>query len=300
MILFEHTKNLKERKPITSSLISPKTPLASFQPSDQTLPGAKHGALSKRPRSSISDGADFIRSHSPEKSSSDPDLLPVLRRTPRSPERNPRTVLHGQHARQIYPPTNAPEQNPPCNTLYVGSLPADTSEDELKDLFSKQKGYKRLCFRTKQNGPMCFVEFEDVSFATKALQELDGHSLHNSTEGGIRLSFSKNPLGVRAVRFEAVKSSETSFNPFESANDPPPGSLVPSWGHWQSSLTPTRPRSRDHDFTQHEAVATPLGTPLRASEMQQSSRSQSSHFLRRTRPSPDSSDLSATLQSSNA
>ena len=47
-------------------------------------------------------------------------------------------------------------------------------------MFSKQKGYKRLCFRTKQNGPMCFVEFEDVSFATKALHELYGHPLHNS------------------------------------------------------------------------------------------------------------------------
>lgn len=68
-----------------------------------------------------------------------------------------------------FPPRNPADYNPPCNTLYVGNLPIDTSEDELKSLFSKQRGYKRLCFRTKQNGPMCFVEFEDVSFATKAL-----------------------------------------------------------------------------------------------------------------------------------
>ncbi|KAG7109783.1 Cell wall integrity protein scw1 like [Verticillium longisporum] len=65
-------------------------------------------------------------------------------------------------------------------------------------MFSKQRGYKRLCFRTKQNGPMCFVEFEDVTFATKALNELYGQPLHNSVKGGIRLSFSKNPLGVRS------------------------------------------------------------------------------------------------------
>ena len=97
-----------------------------------------------------------------------------------------------------YPPVNPADQNPPCNTLYVGNLPVDTSEDELKAMFSKQRGYKRLCFRTKQNGPMCFVEFEDVSFATKALNELYGQLLHNSFKGGIRLSFSKNPLGVRA------------------------------------------------------------------------------------------------------
>ncbi|KAI9711538.1 MAG: cell cycle RNA binding protein whi3 [Bogoriella megaspora] len=106
--------------------------------------------------------------------------------------------LTPQHyQRHNYPPVNPADQNPPCNTLYVGNLPIDTSEDELKAVFSKQRGYKRLCFRTKQNGPMCFVEFEDVSFATKALNELYGHPLHNSVKGGIRLSFSKNPLGVR-------------------------------------------------------------------------------------------------------
>lgn len=100
--------------------------------------------------------------------------------------------------RSNFPPINPADQNPPCNTLYVGNLPVGTNEDELKVMFSKQRGYKRLCFRTKHNGPMCFVEFEDVTFATKALHELYGHPLHNSIKGGIRLSFSKNPLGVRS------------------------------------------------------------------------------------------------------
>jgi hypothetical protein len=36
-------------------------------------------------------------------------------------------------------------------------------------LFSKQRGYKRLCFRNKQNGPMCFVEFDEVAMASKAV-----------------------------------------------------------------------------------------------------------------------------------
>lgn len=102
------------------------------------------------------------------------------------------------YGRGAFPPVNPADQNPPCNTLYVGNLPLDTSEEELKAMFAKQRGYKRLCFRTKQNGPMCFVEFEDVTFATKALHELYGQPLHNSVKGGIRLSFSKNPLGVRS------------------------------------------------------------------------------------------------------
>ena len=146
------------------------------------------------------------------------------------------------YLRHNYPPVNPADQNPPCNTLYVGNLPIDTSEDELKALFSKQRGYKRLCFRTKQNGPMCFVEFEDISFATKALNELYGVQLHNSVKGGIRLSFSKNPLGVRAgqpsgnnhstplsANGSMHMSSMGAMSPggFSSANGPPPGLMVP-------------------------------------------------------------------------
>lgn len=150
---------------------------------------------------------------------------------------------YSQHfARPTYPPVNPADQNPPCNTLYVGNLPMDTSEDELKAVFSKQRGYKRLCFRTKQNGPMCFVEFEDTSFATKALNELYGYMLHNSVKGGIRLSFSKNPLGVRSGQSSSMgpSSAITPSTPlsgfgssvaappgFSTATGPPPGLSAP-------------------------------------------------------------------------
>ncbi|KAM0810781.1 putative RRM domain-containing protein [Seiridium cardinale] len=82
-----------------------------------------------------------------------------------------------------YPPTNF--VHPPCNTLYADNLPIETSEEELKAMFSKQRGYKRLCFRSKPYGPMCLVESEDVSFATTALHDLHGQILSNSLEGGI-------------------------------------------------------------------------------------------------------------------
>ncbi len=146
--------------------------------------------------------------------------------------------MGSQHYRgHNFPPVNPADQNPPCNTLYVGNLPIDTSEEELKAMFSKQRGYKRLCFRTKQNGPMCFVEFEDVSFATKALHELYGQMLHNSVKGGIRLSFSKNPLGVRSGQTTGQNSAGSmsaiagmmsgSGNGFTAVNGPPPGLSAP-------------------------------------------------------------------------
>jgi RNA recognition motif. (a.k.a. RRM, RBD, or RNP domain) len=160
-----------------------------------------------------------------------------------------------QYPRHNYPPVNPADQNPPCNTLYVGNLPIDTSEDELKAMFSKQRGYKRLCFRTKQNGPMCFVEFEDVSFATKALNELYGVQLHNSVKGGIRLSFSKNPLGVRTGQQGSVNAA-TPLSPqgpmptsaglgpmspggFSTANGPPPGLSVPPGLGMPAPMTPS-------------------------------------------------------------
>ncbi|KAK4232380.1 protein WHI3 [Podospora fimiseda] len=120
-----------------------------------------------------------------------------------------------------YPPVNPADQHPPCNTLYVGNLPIDTSEEELKSLFQRQRGYKRLCFRTKGNGPMCFVEFEDVTYATRALTDLYGYVLQNTTasKGGIRLSFSKNPLGVRREQQVPLGAP----NGFLIASGPPPG-----------------------------------------------------------------------------
>lgn len=146
------------------------------------------------------------------------------------------------YPRPQYPPVNPADQNPPCNTLYVGNLPMDTSEDELKTIFSKQRGYKRLCFRSKTNGPMCFVEFEDISFATKALNELYGHPLHNSIKGGIRLSFSKNPLGVRSGQANGMMANGYGQHPaaqgygagimgapsFSAVSGPPPGLSSPS------------------------------------------------------------------------
>lgn len=52
------------------------------------------------------------------------------------------------------------------NTLYVGNLPTTSSssatnamlEENLRQAFQKCPGYRKLCFRQKSNGPMCFVE----------------------------------------------------------------------------------------------------------------------------------------------
>ncbi|KAI9342848.1 hypothetical protein BDR26DRAFT_801541, partial [Obelidium mucronatum] len=89
------------------------------------------------------------------------------------------------------------DQNPPCNTLYVGNLATNTNETELRELFQRCPGYKRMSFRSRPNGPMVFVEFDSIMYAQQALGDMHGTLLSTSVKGGIRLSFSKNPLGVR-------------------------------------------------------------------------------------------------------
>jgi RNA recognition motif. (a.k.a. RRM, RBD, or RNP domain) len=56
------------------------------------------------------------------------------------------------------PSLSGMDQNPPCNTLYVGNLPNESTEEELFQLFAGCPGYKRLCLKTRNTGPMCFVE----------------------------------------------------------------------------------------------------------------------------------------------
>ncbi|KAF8543241.1 hypothetical protein BDD12DRAFT_874864 [Trichophaea hybrida] len=176
-------------------------PLSNFpRPRRQTNPaqsttGSRFGAL---PPLSTMGVNGFSKTGITSPLTAPPVAAPGLT-SPMSPNGWPSSGVNRYPAFPIsHPPANPADQNPPCNTLYVGNLPAQTSEDELKTMFVRQRGYKRMCFRTKPQGPMCFVEFEDTHYATKALTELYGRALSNSTKGGVRLSFSKNPLGVRS------------------------------------------------------------------------------------------------------
>ena len=94
------------------------------------------------------------------------------------------------------------DANPPGNTLFVGNLPGSINtapastqlEEALRKIFSQKKGFRQMSFRVKSSGPMCFVEFDDVGCAGRALGEANGDTLDGTVKGGLRLSFSKNPL----------------------------------------------------------------------------------------------------------
>lgn len=117
--------------------------------------------------------------------------------------------LHFRATSPGSPPISSPtsrsfsiDANPPGNTLFVGNLPASITsppasiqlEDSLYKVFSAKNGFRQMSFRVKNSGPMCFIEFDDVGCAGRALGELNGDTLEGKVKGGLRLSFSKHPL----------------------------------------------------------------------------------------------------------
>ncbi|CAK7215315.1 cell cycle RNA binding protein whi3 [Sporothrix bragantina] len=155
------------------------------------------------------------------------------------------------------PAVNPSDQHPPCNTLYVGNIPHQTTEDELKSLFSRQRGFKRMVYRNNKSNSNCFVEFENISFATKTLFDLYGVELLHSVRGGIRLSFSKNPLGVRSqnnpnnpANYRAPQAHQAAPGLFA----PPPGlSAPPGLGNTGAVHNANGPRSQQHAAAQYLA-----------------------------------------------
>lgn len=111
------------------------------------------------------------------------------------------------------------DDNPRCNILYVSNLPMETSEGELEGIFSSQPGYQRMSLSARANGPSCYVEFDDVTSAARALRNLYGWPLKNSRMGGIRLSFSKDHIGAQSPQVPAPRTPRRAR--------PPPPLILP-------------------------------------------------------------------------
>jgi len=87
--------------------------------------------------------------------------------------------------------------NPPCSTLFVGNLGDDVVEAELHGLFAPHPGFKQIKVVRGARSVTAFVDFEDVTSAMSVHAALQGAVLQSSNRGGIRIQYSKNPLGKR-------------------------------------------------------------------------------------------------------
>ncbi|XP_058113837.1 uncharacterized protein LOC131256814 [Magnolia sinica] len=97
----------------------------------------------------------------------------------------------------IYAPVQKTKDNPPCNTLFIGNLGENVIEEEVRELFDVQPGYKQLKILRQERNTVCFIEFEDVNSAMTVHHSLQGAVIPSSGRGGIRIQFSKNPFGRR-------------------------------------------------------------------------------------------------------
>nr|CAD1827724.1 unnamed protein product [Ananas comosus var. bracteatus] len=98
--------------------------------------------------------------------------------------------------RKSSPPTFAPQDNPPCPTIFVANLGPTCSQEELAQVFSRCPGFVKLKMQNKSGAPVAFVDFKDVNSSAAALNRLQGTILYSSEEG-MRLEYAKSRMGLR-------------------------------------------------------------------------------------------------------
>ncbi|KAG8832532.1 hypothetical protein FRC17_001189 [Serendipita sp. 399] len=161
---------------------------------------------------------------------------------------------------------NAADQNPPINTLYVGNLPSNHStpasakllEDSLVQLFSRSVGFSKLSFRQKNNGPMCFVEFDDVSNAAKALNDLYGNTLNGLVKnGGVRTSA---PGTAGTSKITSPLQSPTAHGQIQFGNiGPNVSDLPPGIGRPTLTMPPSQPMEMPRGRLRGDTLETNVG-----------------------------------------
>ncbi len=86
--------------------------------------------------------------------------------------------------------------NPPMDTVFIANMSPESSEEELKTMLNGFAGYKR-CKLVNQRGVVtAFAQFEDIKCAAAAIGFLQGRPNMALDSGGLRVEYSKKPMGV--------------------------------------------------------------------------------------------------------
>ncbi|KAK4688241.1 hypothetical protein P7C73_g1866, partial [Tremellales sp. Uapishka_1] len=196
---------------------------------------------------------------------------------------------------------NPADQNPPINTLYIGNLPAISPpthppnflEESLRSLFQRCHGFKRMSFRQKINGPMCFVEFEDVQTASMAIKDLYGHNLGGLVKGGIRLSYSKNSLGQRGTSYPSGISTSmfggiahtVALAGMSSPNNSTGPSQYQIQGQHPHPSSVPIPMASQRGYENQQGALSPTAQPFNlASQQAQATSPRSRYFQQQSQP----------------
>ena len=91
---------------------------------------------------------------------------------------------------------NAGRSNPPMDTIFIANMCVEASEDELKTMLNGFAGFKR-CKLVNQRGVVtAFAQFEDIKSASTAIGTLQGRPNMALDSSGLRVEYSKKPMGV--------------------------------------------------------------------------------------------------------
>lgn len=100
---------------------------------------------------------------------------------------------------------NSENGAPPCTTLFVANLGHNTTEEELRQIFSRIHSFRRLkMLRNKGTTPVSFVEYGDIIAAVHAKNLLHGQALFTSENGGMRIEFARNRMGESGRKNEPI------------------------------------------------------------------------------------------------
>ena len=91
---------------------------------------------------------------------------------------------------------NTGRSNPPMDTIFIANMSLEASEEDLKTMLSSNPGYKR-CKLVNQRGVItAFAQFEDIKSAAAAIGFLQGRPNMALDSSGLRVEYSKKPMGV--------------------------------------------------------------------------------------------------------
>ncbi|CAL5046019.1 unnamed protein product [Urochloa decumbens] len=83
---------------------------------------------------------------------------------------------------------------PPCSTLFIANLGHACTEDELKEVLSREPGFHVLKMRRRSGMPVAFADFTDIESSTAAMNNLQGTILASSDNDGLHIEYARSKM----------------------------------------------------------------------------------------------------------
>eukprot|EP00927_Polykrikos_kofoidii_P086046 TRINITY_DN9528_c0_g1_i1.p1 TRINITY_DN9528_c0_g1~~TRINITY_DN9528_c0_g1_i1.p1 ORF type:complete len:726 (-),score=152.78 TRINITY_DN9528_c0_g1_i1:176-2353(-) len=96
--------------------------------------------------------------------------------------------------------THALMGNPAGDTVFIGALPPEVSEQEILSCLAILPGFLRMKYVTSGPRPVVFAQFDSIESSAQALQVLHGSAFPSAPTQALDCQFSKNSLDSKRPR----------------------------------------------------------------------------------------------------